>query len=35
MKKYANKILFTMIAIIVVCIIALLYKVFDIVSSSM
>ena len=35
MKKYANKIFVVMIAIIVVCIIAIMYKVIDILTSSM
>ncbi len=35
MKKYANKTLLVMIAIIIVCIIAILYRVIDILTSAM
>jgi len=35
MKKYANKTLLVMIAIIVICIIAVIYRAIDILSSSM
>ncbi|MBB4036111.1 cbb3-type cytochrome oxidase subunit 3 [Dysgonomonas hofstadii] len=35
MKKYANKTLLVMIAIIVICIIAIIYRVIDILSSTM
>ncbi len=32
MKKYANKILITMVAIIVACFVVMLYKLIDILS---
>lgn len=35
MKKYANKILIIMITIVVICFIAIIYKVIDILSSYM
>lgn len=35
MKKYANKILLVMIAIVIVCIVAIIYKVINILTLSM
>lgn len=35
MKKYANKILIVMIAILVVCIVVAVFKVIDIITASM
>ena len=35
MKKYANKILTVMIAILVVCVVVAVYKIIDIISASM
>ncbi len=35
MKKYANKILLGMIAIIVVCIIAIVYKAIDLLTAAL
>lgn len=35
MKKYANKILLVMIAIVIVCIVAIIYKVVNILTLSM
>ena len=34
MKKYANKILLVMIAIVIVCIVAIIYKVINILTLS-
>lgn len=35
MKKYANKILLVMIAIVVVCIVIMVYKIIDILTTLM
>ncbi|GAB6121209.1 hypothetical protein JCM30204_23580 [Dysgonomonas termitidis] len=35
MKKYANKILAVMIAIVVVCIVVIVYKLIDILTASL
>lgn len=35
MKKYANKILAGMIAIVVVCIVVIVYKLIDILTASL
>ncbi len=35
MKKYANKILLIMIAIVVACIVVIIYKIIDILTMSL
>ncbi len=35
MKKYANKILIIMVAIVVACVVVIVYKLVDILTASM